>query len=85
MSVQASETHHCQPRNDVGPYLSCEVGFPSEYTPEFAEYSEGDPEDMTGGVCGWVPLEVVEAVIARHGGLSVRAMLNYRRNILPRY
>ena len=30
MSVQASETSYCEPRNDRGPYKEVEIGFPSE-------------------------------------------------------
>ena len=75
MSVQASKSHYCTPRQDDGPYTHAEVGFPSEYTPEFVEYAEGDPESMSDSVCGFVPVTVINAVIARHGGIDLTTML----------
>ncbi len=29
MSVQASETTYCNPRDNMGPYIEAEIGFPS--------------------------------------------------------
>lgn len=70
ISVQASNTHYCTPRNGVGPWVAVEVGFPSERVEEFMEYAE-EPERPTDTVYGWVPVEVVEAVVNAHGGLAV--------------
>ncbi|MFA5377810.1 MAG: hypothetical protein WC455_18815 [Dehalococcoidia bacterium] len=67
LSVQASHGHYCTPREDEGPYTAVEVGYPSEAIPEFMEYCES-PERPTDTVYGWVPFEVVEAVIEKHGG-----------------
>jgi hypothetical protein len=69
MSVQASNTHYCSPRNGIGPWVSVEVGFPSEKVEEFMEYING-LESPTQSVYGWVPVEVVEKVIEKHGGLA---------------
>ena len=70
MSVQASESHYCSPREDAAwPYGAFELGFPSEAEPLIAKYAE-TPEKPTETVYGWVPRSVVEAVIEKHGGLA---------------
>jgi len=69
MSVQASTTAYCNPRNDEGPYYSVEVGFPSYPLMELREYAE-DPNDMENTVYGWVPLELVRKIIYVRGGLA---------------
>ena len=67
MSVQASRTHYCSPREDEGPWSEVEVGFPSQRVEELMPYAE-DADKPTETVYAWVPIEVVEAVIAAHGG-----------------
>lgn len=65
MSVQASESHYCIPRrNGEGYYSAVEVGYPSETTPDFFEYSSG------GGVYGCVPIDEVQKVCDKHGGIT---------------
>jgi hypothetical protein len=68
MSVQASKTHYCSPRDNVGPYDSVEVGYPSLYDLHLIKYAE-DPDDPTATVYGWVPDYVVRMVIEAHGGM----------------
>ena len=71
MSVQASSSHYCSPRDNEGPYVSVEIGFPSERVEEFMDYIDGnrDDTDPTTTVYGWVPVHVVVEVIDQHGGL----------------
>ena len=70
VSVQAGELLYATPRDDLGPWTHVEVGFPSE-RPEpweaWAEYVE-DADKPTGTVYSYVPVEMVEALIALHGG-----------------
>ena len=66
VSIQASEYHYCEPRNNEGPYSAWEVGFP-EGCPQEAldlieEYSCGD------GVYSYVPTSVVAAFVKACGG-----------------
>jgi hypothetical protein len=70
LSVQASRFHYCCPRDDNGPWTNVEVGFPSEKCEELMEWAE-TPEDPTGTVYGYVPIEVVEGLIEKHGGMKV--------------
>ena len=69
LSVQANEYAYCDPRDNYGPYSAVEIGFPSDVIPEIMEWAE-TPETPTGTVYGWVPVEVVDAVIAAHGGIA---------------
>ena len=75
VSVQASEGSYCSPRNSVGPWESVECGFPTEKDPVLERYAEDgsagvDPESGTvQTVYGWVPSQVVMAIIESHGGM----------------
>ena len=69
MSVQANSTSYCSPRHDhANPYTSVEVGFPNKEEPLLLEWAE-EPENPTGTVYAWVPVQVVTNVIAKHGGM----------------
>jgi hypothetical protein len=69
VSVQASENHYCEPRiNGAEQYESVELGYPNMEEPELMEYAE-DPVDPTGTVYGWVPVELVNKLIDKHGGI----------------
>jgi hypothetical protein len=73
MSVQASSGHYCSPREDKAwPYSMFEIGYPSRKEQLITEYAES-PGQYTDTVYGWVPVDVVEAVIAKHGGLRALA------------
>ena len=69
MSVQAGMYHYCSPQNDVGPWTTVEVGFPSKIEPILWEYAE-EPGKWTDTVYPKVPIEVVAAVIEVHGGFA---------------
>lgn len=73
MSVQASDFHYCDPRDNCGPYTTAEVGFPSAKDPELEKFAE-DPDALIEGgavqtVYGYVPAEVIMEVIERRGGM----------------
>ena len=71
VSVQAHRGAYCIPRDNTGPWIAFELGFPSAPMPELAEYCDGDnPATATETVWGWVPVDRVAAVIAGHGGLT---------------
>lgn len=68
MSVQASAFHYCSPRESFLPeYSSFEVGYPSEPDRMLTPFADG--EELTETVYPYVPVEVVNAVLARHGGI----------------
>ena len=70
ISVQASAFHYCSPRlNGLQDYKSVELGYPSSEDELINEYAEDDL-DYTDTVYGYVPIEVVEKLIEKHGGIK---------------
>ena len=70
ISVQASSFHYCKPRlNGIRDYESVELGFPSTEDELINEYAEDD-SDYTKTVYGYVPIEIVEELINKHGGIK---------------
>ena len=73
VSIQASEGHYCYPRIDTDrstPYEKVELGFPSEEVPEWLEYAE-DPSEPTHTVYGYIPVELVDTALEKHGGIDL--------------
>jgi hypothetical protein len=70
MSVQASYYHYATPRDDFADhYTHVEVGFPSMGDELLTPYAD-DPEDVIETIYGYVPVEIVVAVIEKHGGIK---------------
>jgi hypothetical protein len=68
MSVQATHTHYCSPREDECSYYSeVEVGFPSAKEETLMPYCE-NPNTPTDTVYGYVPVEIINAIVDAHGG-----------------
>lgn len=73
-SLQASRTHYCSPRKDTGLhddfiFTAFQIGLPSEADDLLNEYAE-DGENPTETVYGYVPAEVVQNLVDKHGGIS---------------
>ena len=69
ISVQASSSHYCTPREAHWPWVEVECGYPSQDAPELEEWKDGDDSDGES-VFAYVPAHVVEALIASHGGVK---------------
>ena len=71
LSVQASHTHYCDPRNDEGPYSTVEVGYPTVTPPRsWKPYADGEyPSD----IYAHVPVALVRRFVKRHGGEATNA------------
>ena len=70
ISVQGGTAfHYCLPRRHVNKYECVECGFPTALDEELAEYAE--TPDTTDTVFGYVPIEVIEQVVAKHGGIVI--------------
>ena len=70
ISVQASSFHCCRPRLDgIQNYESVELGFPSTEYELINDYAEDD-SDYTKTVYGYVPVEIIEELINKHGGIK---------------
>lgn len=71
MSVQASSSHYCSPRVDLGSYSlydEFEIGFPSVMINEIMPWVE-DEERPTDTVYAYVPKTVIEQLILARGGV----------------
>lgn len=85
MSVQASKFHYCSPRDSHGPWVSVEVGFPSERVDAFMPFIDGGQgESPTENVYGYVPIEIVARAIDDHGGFFRYRNARATREILAR-
>ena len=72
ISVQAGEYHCCNPRiNGADEYDMVELGFPSEEDDLIADYTAWyDVDDPTEAVYPYVPIEIVNELIEKHGGIA---------------
>ena len=73
-SLQAGPSHYSEPKAIANEYEAWEIGFPSGEEPLWMEWQEPGNEP-TESVYGWVPNEVVNAVIQRHGGIDEREFI----------
>ena len=72
ISVQASRTHYCHPRDDEGPYIEVEVGYPTnvdEMPASWKEYTE-DTDQVAADIYAFIPIELVTQFIDEHGGFT---------------
>lgn len=70
MSVQASNVHYCSPRVDNAThYTTVEVAFPTALEDELIYYAEDRRYPMKT-VYGYVPVELVEKIVTKHGGIA---------------
>ena len=73
-SLQAGPSHYSEPKAVANEYEAWEIGFPSDEEPLWMEWQEPGNEP-TESVYGWGPIEVVNAVIQRHGGIDEREFI----------
>ena len=78
MSVQVGYSLYSTPKKVAKRYSAVEIGFPSEPEElikewaEFLPFSEEDEEpDYTDTVYPYVPVEVVDKVLKKHGGIDL--------------
>lgn len=74
MSVQANYSSYCSPRITIRNtytnfYNEYEVGFPNQEEELLKQYAE-DKGDLTNTVYPYVPKEIIEQVIKKHGGIK---------------
>ena len=70
ISIQASACHYCEPRRTFeGPYTELELGYPSYSEELLIPYREDDYCEPENTVYPYVPVEVVDKVIKKHGGI----------------
>ena len=77
LSVQASSLHYSKPATDMSPYTHVEVGDLYSVAPDLDPY-------YNGGVYAFVPVGVVDAIVAQHGGIAGPAAVEpHRREAQP--
>ena len=78
MSVQAGQSLYSTPKDVADEYEEIEIGYPSEQEVLLEKWAEGasfDEEiEYTNTVYPYVPVEVVDWVIAKHGGIDENAV-----------
>lgn len=73
VSVQASHGHYATPRETgMKNYEEFELGYPDEKEDLIMPWAE-EPKKPTETVYGYVPAEVIDKVIEKHGGIDGRA------------
>jgi len=71
VSIQAGESLYSTPRKwNAEKYDAVELGYPSEHDPLIDNWKENPDDDGTDTVYGWVPTDVVNKLIDKHGGLD---------------
>lgn len=69
ISIQAEAYAYCTPRlNLADGYTAVELGYPNEPEELIMDYAED--ENYTDTVYGYVPIEVVDKVLEKHGGIA---------------
>lgn len=72
VSIQATEYAYCKPRinNNIYGYSKVELGYPSEADGLINDYAEcPEEDDYIGTVYPYTPVEIVDALIEKHGGI----------------
>lgn len=75
-SVQAGKFLYSTPRTD-GPdieYTACECGMPSTREELLIPYMESTSDEPTEAIYPYTPVEVIEQVIAKHGGYFIAGL-----------
>lgn len=75
ISVQASSYHYSDPRETAADlYTHVELGFPNEIEPLLSGFSECGSDDVNE-VYPYTPIEIVNEVILKHGGIDYKKTL----------
>lgn len=71
VSIQAGCGIYCTPRLTLEDcnYHTVELGFPNMADELIMEYAE-NPDSPTDTVYGFVPIEIVDKLLAKHGGIK---------------
>jgi len=76
VSVQGGDYfHYCEPRIHENSYFNVELGYPSCCDEEILKYAE-NPDAPTETVYAYVPIEIVEELVEKHGGIFLRGGVN---------
>ena len=77
MSVQVGYSLYSEPKKVAKRYSKVEIGYPSDHAPliekwaEFTPFEDDEEPDYTDTVYPYVPVEVVDKVLKKHGGIDL--------------
>ena len=77
MSVQVGYSLCSEPKKVAKRYSKVEIGYPSDHEPliekwaEFTPFEDDEEPDYTDTVYPYVPVEVVDKVLKKHGGIDL--------------
>jgi len=57
-------------KDSFTPYETVEIGYPSSVEPDILDFADG-ADDPTDTVYGYVPVEIVDKVLEKHGGIAL--------------
>ncbi len=70
MSVQGSEMTYSIPKKVGTEFTAMEIGFPSQQEDLIMEFIDSDTQPPTRSVYGYIPIDLIEKVIEKHGGID---------------
>lgn len=70
MSVQGHEMTYSIPKEICGEFEAMEIGFPSEQEDLIMEFIDSDTQPPTQSVYGYIPIDLIEKVVEKHGGID---------------
>ena len=77
MSVQVGYSLYSEPKKVAKRYSKVEIGYPSDHEPliekwaEFTPFEDDEEPDYTDTVYPYVPVEVADKVLKKHGGIDL--------------
>lgn len=70
ISIQGGEGSYSTPRKNVKEFMAMECGYPNRVEELILEFAD-DPANPTETIYGWVPIEIIQQVIDKHGGIDL--------------
>lgn len=71
ISIQASQEHYCSPgKTFEGPYTKVELEYPNKPESIIFDYIEDPNDNYISAVYPYVPVEIVDKIIKKHGGIE---------------
>lgn len=77
LSIQVGYSLYSEPKKVAKRYSKVEIGYPSEHESlieewaEFTPFEEDEEPDYTGTVYPYVPVNIVDKVLKKHGGIDM--------------
>ncbi len=70
MSIQGNEMTYSIPKKVATEFQAMEIGFPSQQEDLIMEFIDRTEHDPTQSVYGYIPIDLIEKVIEKHGGID---------------